>query len=557
MLRKIVKVFLLLIIVLSALSGWFWWRNSYSREVLKLEILGPSDIQAGDEITYTVRYKNNGSVRLENPKLIFNYPETSVMSDEWREVQDEKIIVRGEGNTETSLDDIQPGEERTERFKGIIIGEKDSVVTAKARINYRPRNLNVNYESETSYNLVISEVPITFEISLPSRVEPGKNFSFEMNYFSRIDYPLTDLTVLVEYPSGFEFSESRPKSSFEENEWELGVINKGEGGRIEVFGELEGDPSSAKIFKAKLGFWREGNFILLKESVKGIEMATPLILITHQVNGNPNYTVEEGEYLYYEIFFKNTGDSPLEGLFLTARLDGSFIDLDSVQPGSGSFQENSAMIIWDSNSNSKLRFLSVMEEGKVDFWVKLKDEIDDINPELIAEVSLSNIKEKIKNKINSRLVVEQKGYYSVGPFDNYGPQSPVVGSSTSYTIHWKVENKNNNISNTKIKATLPSEVRLSGEVSPKESSLSFDPVTREVVWDVGGIEPGEDSLEVFFQIIFNPTVNQRGRVAKIINEAIISGLDSWTDQVIYNDYRSIETDLPDDESISEITGVVR
>jgi hypothetical protein len=479
------------------------------------------------------------------------------MSDEWREVQDEKIIVRGEGKIEISLDDIQPGEERTERFKGIIIGEKDSVVTAKARINYRPRNLNVNYDSETSHNLVISEVPITFEISLPSRVEPGKNFSFEMNYFSRIDYPLTDLTVLVEYPSGFEFSESRPKSSFEENEWELGVINKGEGGRIEVFGELEGDPSSAKIFKAKLGFWREGNFILLKESVKGIEMATPLILITHQVNGNPNYTVEEGEYLYYEIFFKNTGDSPLEGLFLTARLDGSFIDLDSVQPGSGSFQENSAMIIWDSNSNSKLRFLSVMEEGKVDFWVKLKDEIDDINPELIAEVSLSNIKEKIKNKINSRLVVEQKGYYSVGPFDNYGPQSPVVGSSTSYTIHWKVENKNNNISNTKIKATLPSEVRLSGEVSPKESSLSFDPVTREVVWDVGEIEPGEDSLEVFFQIIFNPTVNQRGRVAKIINEAIISGLDSWTDQVIYNDYRSIETDLPDDESISEITGVVR
>lgn len=555
--KKIIKIFILLIIVLLALSLWFWWRNSYSREVLKLEILGPSDIQAGDEITYTVRYKNNGSVRLENPKLIFNYPETSVMSDEWREVQDEKIIVRGEGKIEISLDDIQPGEERTERFKGIIIGEKDSVVTAKARINYRPRNLNVNYESETSHNLVISEVPITFEISLPSRVEPGKNFSFEMNYFSRIDYPLTDLTVLVEYPSGFEFSESRPRPSFEENEWELGVINKGEGGRIEVFGELEGDPSSAKIFKAKLGFWREGNFILLKESVKGIEIATPLILITHQVNGNPNYTVEEGEYLYYEIFFKNTGDSPLEGLFLTARLDGSFIDLDSVQPGSGSFQENSAMIIWDSNSNSKLRFLSVMEEGKVDFWVKLKDEIDDINPELIAEVSLSNIKEKIKNKINSRLVVEQKGYYSVGPFDNYGPQSPVVGSSTSYTIHWKVENKNNNISNTKIKATLPSEVRLSGEVSPKESSLSFDPVTREVVWDIGEIEPGEDSLEVFFQIIFNPTVNQRGRVAKIINEAIISGLDSWTDQVIYNDYRSIETDLPDDESISEITGVVR
>ncbi len=559
--NRLIKIVLILTALLAVLGAWFWWRNVYSKEVLKLEILGPSEVEAGSEVSYTVRYKNNGNVRLESPRLIFEYPDNTVVPEEFRKIDGDRVTVRGEGKIEIALDDIQPGEERTENFKGIVFGIENSTISAKAWLEYTPRNLNVRYESETSHTMMISGVPLTFEVHLPSRTEPGKKFTFEVNYFSRIEYPLSNLRVKIDYPSGFEFTESRPKPSFEQNEWEIGVLNRGQGGRIEVSGTLRGDPSQAKVFKATLGFWQNGRFVPLKESTRGIELATPLIFITHQINGRPNYTASPGEYLYYEIFFKNTGDDLLENLFMTVRLSEDVVDFSNVQPGSGNFQRNAGMILWDSTGVSQLRFLPTMEEGKIDFWIKVKDDINIANPAVRAEVSLSHITERITTKIKSKVLLTQKGYFNQGPFNNYGPQPPVVGSSTSYTVHWQIKNYQNELKDAKVRATLAPGTRLSGDIAPDGSRISFDPQSREVVWDIGNIPAGagitESTPEVFFQIVFDPRMDQRESMVDIVSEAIMTAIDSWTDSSISANYREIRTNLPDDSSISDEMGIVQ
>ncbi len=549
------KKFIIFILVLGGilllLGSWFWWSNTYSREVLKLEILGPSEVEAGNEVNYIVRYKNNGNTRLENPRLVFEYPENAIMSEELRESENDNMVLRGEGKVEISLEDIQPGEERTQEFKGIVFGREDSTVTAKVWIYYNPRNLNVEYHSETTNTIRITSVPFTFEIHLPNRAEPGNQFNFDINYFSRIDYPISNLRVKIDYPSEFEFSSSRPRPSFDDSEWEIGVLNRGQGGRIEVTGVLRGEPSTAKIFRASLGFWKDGQFILLKESTRGIEVATPLILISHQVNGRSQYSAASGEYLYYELFFKNTGEDVLENLFLTARLNQEIVDIKNVQPGTGKFQENSGMIVWDSSSVSQLRFLPVMEEGKVDFWIKLKENINISDPAVRIELSLGNVRERITTKIISRVALIQRGYSSQGPFSNYGPQPPTVGSSTSYTIHWSVSNHNNDLGDAKVRAVLPQGVRLTGEVLPDETKIFFDPESREVVWDIGYLPAqGDNFRETHFQLVFDPQFNQKGDVARIISEAVFSARDNWTNSTVRTEYRAIDTNLPDDSGVS-------
>ncbi len=553
--NKAIKIALVILGILLVIGAWVWYRNSYSKEVLKLEILASSEAEAGSEITYTVSYKNNGNIRLEEPKLTFEYPETSIMTDDWSD--DDRVIVRGDRKVEITLDDIQPGEERSETFKAVAFGIDNETVEATARMEYKPRNLNVRYESETTHTLKISGVPLTFEINMPNRVEPGSEFSFDINYFSRMEYPLSDLRIKLNYPEKFSFKSSQPKASFENSEWEVGVLNRGQGGRIEIQGVINDSSMKAKTFEAVLGFWQDGRFIPLKKSVRGIELAAPPISITYRVNDKTNYSANPGEYLYYEILFMNTGEDILQNLFLTVKLDESFVDFNSVRPENGNFQKSSGTILWDSNEVSELKFLPTMEEGRVRFWVKVKDKIEGSSPTIRADISLSNVKGKIGTRINSRVNFVQRGYFTTGPFENYGSQPPSVGSSTSYTVLWKMTNSNNELGNSKVRAVLAPGVRLSGEVSAsKGDRLSFDSGSREVIWDIGNLSIGE-TAEIYFQIVFDPKEEQRGDSVELVSEATFSAKDSWTGSTIYAGFKGIDTTLPDESSMNPSMGIVK
>ena len=48
------------------------------RTRVEVRISGPETAKAGEEITYTVTYKNTGNVVLKNPELVFNYPSFSL-----------------------------------------------------------------------------------------------------------------------------------------------------------------------------------------------------------------------------------------------------------------------------------------------------------------------------------------------------------------------------------------------------------------------------------------------------------------------------------------------
>ncbi len=552
--KKIFKTLLIAIFVLILISAWFLWRNTYSRDVLKLEILASSQVEAGDRVNYVIQYKNNGNVRLEEPKLIFDFPENTIIDDSLRETEEDRISLRGERRVEIKLDNIHPGEEKTETLTGYLFGKQDSILEAKATIYFSPRNLNVQYSAETTHSTQVTSVPINFDLYLPSRVDSEKEFSFDINYFSKIDYPLSNLRIKIEYPREFSFSRARPEVSYEESEWELGVLNRGEGGRVEVFGKLKGDPSDIRSFKASLGFWQNNRFVVLKESTRGVEIATPLLYITHRINKETEYIASPGEYLEYEIFFRNTGEEALEDLFLTARINRGVVDFDRVQIDSGTFQKNTGTIIWDSRDIPELEVLASKKEGRVSFWIKVEDYIEKEDPEIEVDVSLSQSKKRIVSKVNSKISFSQKAFFSSGPFDNYGSQPPSVGSSTSYTLLWKIDNSSNRVRNMTAKTRLPSQVRLSGETEPKDARITFDSGSRELIWNVGDMDP-KTSKEVYFQLIFDPQIDDRGELREIISETIISGLDSWTGMTLRTSDSAIKTDLPDDDSIDD--GIIR
>jgi len=549
--RKFVTFLILLVVLTGILGYWYWQKNIYSKEILKLEILGPEKVELAKDFEYIVRYKNNGTVRLEEVKLIFEYPKQAILEDKkplWQEIP---------------LEDIYPGEERTFLFKARLLAKEGEFLIAKANLSYRPKNLKARYESTTTFTSTIGPVPLTFEFDLPSKIESGKNFNFKINYFSNLDYLLTDLRVQVEYPLGFEFITSVPKS-LEKTEWLIPILNKSQGGRIEISGKLSGEVGQAKIFRAKFGIFKEGEFILLKEAEKGLEIIKPSIYLRQEINGNPRYVALPGDWLHYEIYFKNIGDDDLNNLFMVNKLEGEAFDFQTIKSDLGSCQPGDDSVIFDWRQVSKLQYLMPMEEGKVDFWIKLKDNLGQIkNPILRNKVFISQVKEEFVTKISSKLELVQKGYFQDEVFGNTGSIPPKVGEVTTYTIIWQVKNYYSVVKDVKVKAILPQAVELTGKIFPEEeaSKFAFDSQSREIVWLVGDLEMGRGILNpapsIAFQIAFRPSEVDRGQTPVIIGEAKIAGEDSWTDRIIESFSKNIKTTLPDDETITEEMGKVQ
>ncbi|MDP3991005.1 MAG: hypothetical protein Q8P63_01795 [Candidatus Nealsonbacteria bacterium] len=551
--NKSILIVIGIAVFVGAIGFWYYQKNVYSKDALKLEILAPQEAELAQEIEYTVRYKNNGDIKLEEPRLVFEFPKSS-------------LITEGEAlKKELILEDIYPGQEQTFTFKTRLLGKEGDIKTAKVWLNANPKNLKAIYGWETSHSTQIKSVPLTLEFDLPSKIDSGKEVSFKLNYFSNADYPLSNLGIKVEYPSDFEFQTSKP-TALEKTEWEIGLLNKADGGRISIDGILRGAIGEQKQFKAQLGAWQDDEFVVLKETIRGIQIVTPSLYISQQINNSPQYVASAGDTLHYEIFFKNIGEDAFSSLFLVVNLEGNLFDFGTLKAPQGDFELGDNSIIFDWRRVSKLQFLNAQEEGKVEFWIDLKDDWQtmndsDKNPILKNKIILSQAQEEFVTKVNSKLDIIQRGYYGDEVFGNTGPIPPEVGKQTTYTIIWQAKNYYNDIKSAQVRAVLGDGVKLTGNIFPENSVLTFDSGSREVIWKIGDLTAGKGVLDqapsVAFQVSFTPLVFQAGATPILIGEAELSGEDQYTGLMVKGHSSSINTTLPDDTAVSFQQGIVR
>ena len=545
--NSIIIVALFLVAVSGFFAFWYYREKIFSKEILRLEILGSDTVKMGEETQYTVTYKNNGNFVLENPKLVFELPDNSLTED-------------GKTRLTQDLKDIYPGAQETMQFKARLLGKEGDLKVARAWLSYKPKNLSVRYESDTTFTTKIDLVPITLGFDMPSKAEKGKEIAYAINYFSNIDYPLENLSVKVDSVNGFNLQSANP-ASLDNIEWKLATLQKSQGGRITIKGLVDAETGNHLDFSAQLGMWIDGNFIIIKEASQDVEVINPLLFISQQINHSANYIASPGELLHYEIFFRNIGSSSFDNLFVVAKLDSSAFDFSTLTSSEGQIRDNDNLIIWDSKQVSQLQRLQPQQEAKVAFDITLKgswtpSDSEKNNTVLKNTVNVSGINQEFDTKVNSNLQLSSKAYYvSPGVFENSGPVPPEVGKVTTYTITWQVKNYLNDLKNVKVRALLPPGLTLAAVFPESQiSNFSLDSKSREIVWSAGDIIAGTELTgalpSISFQISLTPSFDMRGKVAGLIGQATISGEDQSTGSVVSSTTRAVDTSLPDDQSNS-------
>ncbi len=517
--KNLIKIILISIFVFAL--GIYWWQStSYSKEVLKLEILGPSEVAVGESIEYVVRFKNNGNVRLEEPELIFEYPSGAI-------TKNEDILLY---NSEKIGGSIYPGEERTFSFDARLLGKEGSLKIAKATLSFKPKDLNVRNETSTEFLTTIKTVPINLDFNLPSKVTSiDKAFSFSINYASEVDYSLEDLSIIIDYPEDFAFLYSNPKA-LDEKQWDISSLNKYESGKIDISGMTTSDTQSA--FTVKLGIWDNNEFVVLKEITEWLQVVSPSLYVTQKVNNSYDYIAKKGDSLHFEVSFRNIGEEPLEDLILVSKLDGNLFDLSTVSAPSAKYTVGDNSLLFESKSFPDLEFLGVDQVGVIEFWIDLKT---DLNQSILSQasqkvkniVSVGGVKEEFTTKVQTDLVAWQH----VDVTATSGPYPLQINRASKVTVVWEALSSFNDVGEVTMRAIIPENGTLIKGDDFEENGLTFNEDTSEIVWEVGSIPAGsgytKDSVKVSFQIMVSPQMATPGGIL-LIPSAYIGGKDEWT-----------------------------
>ena len=558
---KIAMVFLALLAVGAiAVFGYLYSRQDGLFDVreVKVFIYGPENISTGDEVSFSIVYKNDSNVVLRDAELIFEWPERSVLSID--EVPAGSLSVKYDFGT------IVPFQEKTAVMKGRIFGLRGEEKVVKASFSYRPENTDSAFEDSVTASVKIAATPLAVKLNVPDQAVSGKELSLLLEYQNQSDADFSDMSVKLLYPSGFNFVSADPAPTSENNIWKLGDIKGRTNGLIKINGSFSGAQGEVKSMYAEIGQF-DGNdqFISYAGTESRTGLASSALVVFQTVNDSRDYATNPGTVLRYKIRYKNTTNYQISNAVILAEIDEKYVNIKSLNISWGAFDARTNSIIWNSIGVPDLAVLDPKEEGDVSFSINVKPvflpkDFSDKNLTIVSAAKITSAtppeqlaglpiegEDRLEAKINTQFSFNEKAYYQDGVIQNSGPVPPKVGERTTYAISWQLTTTINDVDDLEVIAVIPPTVEWTGVVSPADADIKYNPENGEVKWRAGKVLAGTGIFmpvrKVDFQVAFTPALVHVGDLINLLSNAVLKGTDSFTGMKIERTASQVNSDL--------------
>ncbi len=544
-------------------------RNLASKSI-ELSIKGEQNIASGDEISYVIEYKNIDKVGLNELEIIIRYPDGF-------EFIEADPTPSNDFNSSWKIGDLNRNSSGKIQIRGRLIGEVGSIKTINATASFKPGNFSSIFKETSLFSCQITSSILEIEIEGPTQVLLEKRTVYKVAYKNNSDQDLENIRILIDYPQNFIFQESTPKPFQREddarslnNQWLIDKLAKNQRGEIEITGGFIAEPEAEKIFiTAQIGFIDKQTeyFSLQQEKKIEIELNHSNLSLNLIVNGSSyDQPINFRQILTYSIIYKNLGKKNLEDVQLNIEIDSDILDWGSLEDkNSGIIKDKK--ITWDKSQISNLALLRPLDEGSIDFSIRVKDsaqvDLEKNNLQVVSNVfallkKIGNLEvdeyiiesNKIRGNINTDIQLKVEGRY----FDEdniavgIGPLPPVVGQKTSFRIYWGLSNSLHEVTDAKVSTILPEGISWENKYMLKVGSISYNPSSNEVVWEIGRIPSGKsfDEINLWFDISVTPTKQQAKKLLILIDQTQFSALDKITDSPIAKSGKAVTSNLEDD-----------
>ncbi|MCC6405253.1 MAG: hypothetical protein IT405_02600 [Candidatus Yanofskybacteria bacterium] len=537
--------------------GSLWWGgSSFSDKGVSITLDAPDRATSGDEITYTISYRNDTKVSLTDMSFRLFYPEgTIVMKD------GAATMPESEGFT---VDKLDPGQSGTREIKAVLVGDKGAMQTARVKTIFRAGTLRSNFEKEATVTTTITALPVTLTLVAPPTVVAGQPVEYLLDMRNDSGADLSDLKVTLAYPDGFVVQSMNPNPSTGNTVWNLDALADGQGKRIRVTGTLPGAQGETKIVTAVVQRNLNGQYVDYVRTEAFTMISSPLLSVSLAPAGGRDYVAFPGDTLRYTVTYRNDSRFTLLGLLLGVKLEGDMYDTARVQVSQGFFDDASRTIVFDAAGVPDFSALTPGTTGRLTFTVPLKaglsggqlDGAKSFFVKATARLATSQVPtgidgnevfalDSVTTKIGSQPTLTQALVYDGGA--GSGPLPPVAGQDTTVMVRWQLANPGNDVRDAKVVASLPTGVIFAGTPTASNGTPPvYDRTRNTVTWTIGtlpfGTGNGTPRYEATFKLSFKPSESQRGQSVPLMNRATLTGTDVFTGQLVESILRNLTSD---------------
>lgn len=572
--KKVLKITLLAtgaaVLIAGAVFALIKYRqSSFNEERVTISIEGLEEIESNRLVTYKIKYKNNNRTSLKDAEILLNY------SENFQPEEDVSFKKVNSTNGRIYIGEIGPYAEGETEVRGNFFAPKDYSIYLAVTLSYKPSSVKSTFQAKSQLGINIKTAPVELIVTAPLEAANGNRVEYVIDYKNSSSQSFSDLRLKIEYPSGFSFESAEPRSSEGNNSWYLGRLDPGQGGKITVVGEISGSKDETKIVKVTLGsIENNGRFVAYNEVRKNTKIASSPLSIAQTVNGLKSFSANPGETLNYLVTYRNDGKIGLRDVIITLEIKGEIIDIAKLSLEKGYYDSAKNTIVWKAPDIPELANLEPGQGGELRFSIPVLGRIpvENENDKNFAIISVAKIdspdvptsigsnkiiaSNTMEVNLNSKVILEVKGYYNDANIENFGPIPPEVNKETSYVIHWEVTNVSNEISDVRVTSFLPTGVKWLNKIYLEDDRVVFNERTNQVVWEIGKLGNGigilEPKKEVSFQVSITPPEIAAGKEVRILNPSVITAKDLFTSKEIKSEVKEKTTALNEDASIDSM-----
>ncbi len=518
-------IFFFMLLLACAAASWYGYLFFSSKldgghDPITLTVTAPSTSQEQSPITYTVRYKNSGSLTFEDADIVLEYPSQFVVTET-------SPVASNAMKNFWNIGTLEPGTESTITIQGVLNGSESEEKELSVVFHYRHPVYRSSFTiRKSAVTTITKQGEGALRIVGPASLHAGDSFEYTVHTTNLADFGGTKpLFLIVEYPPGFHIVEEKPApQDAQKHEWTRDALGSGE---IVLKGTLDQHPQSSEILKARFELQQEdGSRIVIGERSHETAILFGDVSLSLKVNGfDKPSSVQIGSTVHVTLSYENRGTLSYEDVTITFSPESSLINIDAIT-AEGS-EKKDGTIVWSPRTVPALKKIDPTQKGEFSLQMPLADYAafqdhffqagyDQSKFQAIllktagtigGEQSFSGSEMLIPVLSDARLTAFTKEII------NEGGKAGVH----SVRVYWSIENTFHDLTDIRVSGVLPSGVTWAGMNNRTAGDILYDEKTRTVSWTLNRLPLSVKRIDGSFDVSAGNTAfdSKTGIVQKI------------------------------------------
>ncbi|MCA9363476.1 hypothetical protein KC851_04100 [Candidatus Kaiserbacteria bacterium] len=557
------SLFLFAVVAIISSLYLYYGGNQISSDNIQVSVSGPNYIGGGELLAMQVTVSNQNSVPIESATLIVKYPPGTRSADADAKTLYEERIPIGQ---------IAVGEVKKVPINVTVFGEENDNKQIETIVEYRVDGSNgMFYKDATPLALRISSSPLVLRVENIEKVSSGQLVDVTLTAVSNAPSALRDILISASYPNGFKLESSNPEPVFGDNVWQIDEILPEEKAVITLKGIVSGlTDETFRINFAAGPSDPDNRYIVAANLAEGradFEIERPFIDVGVTIDDSVVSPVilTEGETTNVKVDIENTLDETVYDMTVEVVPGGNALSESSITSNSGFYDSNTGTVRWEVSNNPSFGTVLPGDTRSLSFLVKQSEVKTTSSFDLVVNVYARRVNEtnaqetligttRAEAKYTSTISIGSQVGRGLSGFSAVGPIPPRVGETTSYSLTLVAEAGANEVTNAVVEASLPVHVNWLDKYQG-EGTLSYNPVSKLLVWQVGDIEIGKRK-SINIQVDITPSVSQLSDLPILLNTQRIRAKDRFTGALLQDSAPAVTTELSTEMGFAEDNGRV-